>query len=274
MKVSTLHNSFTLGNPYRSINQMVLAAFEGRADALLAPSDVITWYEGEHGALPYDPASVRGAMSSMAKNRRGKLVKTEHGTYGLAAVQALVPQLPTVANGGGSKARRRPDHAERPRHRPRPRQRRALPPDHLPRAPAPAHDRRQHPALPRRLPAANALPRRRRLHGPVHPRRPPHPLRARGRVRGRRALRDLARRGRERRSEAGQLGGKKSVTLVSDNPQVQPRTLWPTEDPEEWRDAGGETIRMVIRGRVLFPFDTGPAVFGQLAEFARSLMRS
>ena len=70
------------------------------------------------------------------------------------------------------------------------------------------------------------------------------------------------------------LRGGGGVALVSDNPAVGVRRLEPTEDAEVWRDAEfGGTLRLRVLGRVLYPFDTGPAVFGQLAEFARTLLR-
>lgn len=276
MKVSTLHHSFTVGAQFRTISQMVLAAFEGRPSDLLSPADVIAWYEDAYGDLPYDPASVRGAMSSMAKNKKGKLVKREHGTYGLAAVHGLGTQSPTVdaapaappgglaipttRNGHGTGTGR--DNSE-------------------PAAPTifPEHQLRFMTGgnIPRYSDGSPRLTLSHAVGDSMAPYIPDgHPILyepdaefvdgARYAVWLGEAENDVVKR--------IQLGGKKSVTLVSDNPQVQPRTLWPTDDPEVWRDGNGDTIRMVVRGRVLFPFDTGPAVFGQLAEFARSLIRS
>ena len=68
-----------------------------------------------------------------------------------------------------------------------------------------------------------------------------------------------------------EVGARGIVTLRSDNPNVRPKTLIPTEDEGTYKDPDGDIYALKVRGRVLWPFDTGPAVFGQLADFARSL---
>ncbi len=69
-----------------------------------------------------------------------------------------------------------------------------------------------------------------------------------------------------------ELVGGGAVALVADNPRVSNRTLWPTEDPEQWRTDDGGTIRLVIQGRVTFPPDTPASVVGGLESFARSII--
>lgn len=58
-----------------------------------------------------------------------------------------------------------------------------------------------------------------------------------------------------------QVEGGHAVTLVSDNPSVPPRTLRRTDDDDVWLDEHGQTIRFVVRGRVVYPPDREHVVF-------------
>ena len=69
------------------------------------------------------------------------------------------------------------------------------------------------------------------------------------------------------------VGSRGRITLLADNSAIPSKVVTPTEDPHEFTAEDGEPIRIVVRGRVLWPADTSQAVFGQLAEFARSLIR-
>lgn len=71
-----------------------------------------------------------------------------------------------------------------------------------------------------------------------------------------------------------EIGAKGAVTLQSDNPNVRPKMLFLKDDAETYSDERGDAYKLTNRGRVLWPFDAGPAVLGQLADFARSLIRA
>ena len=63
------------------------------------------------------------------------------------------------------------------------------------------------------------------------------------------------------------------VNLISDNAGYKPIRLRHVEgDTYEDLD-DGEVTELRVAGRVIYPTDDGQAVFGQLAEFARSLIR-
>lgn len=60
-----------------------------------------------------------------------------------------------------------------------------------------------------------------------------------------------------------------SIVLSSDNPLVRPRRLWPTDDPTVWRvgsEETAETIRCVLRGRIVLPLDTPAALSAYVAR--------
>jgi hypothetical protein len=69
------------------------------------------------------------------------------------------------------------------------------------------------------------------------------------------------------------------IELAADNPLVPSLMVKPSEatgdDPEGdlFETSDGRTLRVVVRGRVVFPPDRHAAVFAQLAEFARSIVR-
>ena len=63
------------------------------------------------------------------------------------------------------------------------------------------------------------------------------------------------------------------VRLVSDNPAVAPKLLQAGDEEGVWTDVDGRDYDITILGRVVWPLDTPQAVVGQLADFARTLLR-
>lgn len=68
-----------------------------------------------------------------------------------------------------------------------------------------------------------------------------------------------------------QLAGDGGIVLISDNRLFEPMRLSPTGEDDVWKTSDGKKIRFVVRGKILWPSDTGAAVFSQFADLIRML---